>query len=196
MVPFFPTPLHDELLYSVICRYSDRRKLSHSQVVNSLMGKRNLPFAFNFPTGIDRILSVIPNGHSFTSDQFIDRHTLLPFYSPFIAANKVDEIRHLMKAGASTAISAKIGINASRKRIQKNTRLRYCPLCASHDAQSDHYYWHRIHQLPNIEVCPIHHVWLEDSDMEIAKTHRRFVSFEQDVNTIKTPRLIRACYGL
>jgi hypothetical protein len=178
MLPFFPAPYQDELLYSVLARYADRRLMRHSQLLLGLTGRRNTSIAYNFPTRIDRLLSVLPPQHSFTADYFIDNHTLFPFYVPFMTASKAIEVRALMKGGTRTAISAKVGINASR--VVKNSHLRYCPRCVEVDELRHGFpYWHRSHQLPTIAVCTTHQNWLINSDVELRQTVREFISAER-----------------
>lgn len=189
MLPFFPDLLEDELLYSALARYADRRKMRHSQLVYGLTGRQHHPIAYNLPTRIDHLITVIPSGHPYTSDQLLDHHTLLPFYAPFMMPDKVTEVRQLMKGSTATAISAKIGINASR--TLKNSHLRYCPICADLDEKRRGYsYWHRLHQLPSIDICAVHNIWLENSDLEVRQTQKAFISAERTLIEKQSPRPI------
>ena len=44
-----------------------------------------------------------------------------------------------------------------RNKTQHRPWLRYCPLCAESDRkQYGEAYWHRLHQLDHIDICPIH----------------------------------------
>lgn len=50
-------------------------------------------------------------------------------------------------------------------RIPLPERLRFCPRCQTEDRELfKQAYWHRLHQLPGVEVCPSHAVFLEDSE--------------------------------
>ena len=62
--------------------------------------------------------------------------------------------------------------------------LRFCPLCVEDDrAQLDETYWHRLHQVPGVEVCPTHKVFLEVTPVHARSRGNRdaFVTAEQAV---------------
>jgi len=68
-----------------------------------------------------------------------------------------------MKGGKSFN-RAKGRIGATTSSIKTPIWLRFCPVCAEEDkAQFGERYWHRIHQIPGIELCSVHAVFLEDS---------------------------------
>lgn len=51
----------------------------------------------------------------------------------------------------------------------ESSALRYCPACAANDReQYGEAYWHRIHQLIGIQVCPVHRCYLMDSSVMIS----------------------------
>ena len=51
--------------------------------------------------------------------------------------------------------------------------LRYCPACVKEDrVKYAETYWHRIHQMIGIDICPIHGCNLVDSDVEISSRAR------------------------
>ena len=60
--------------------------------------------------------------------------------------------------------------------------LRTCPCCDSgNQARYGETYWHRLHQLTGIQVCPIHQVFLEDTDARRrhARTRHGFVAAQE-----------------
>ncbi|MBD1825693.1 TniQ family protein [Cyanobacteria bacterium FACHB-DQ100] len=74
------------------------------------------------------------------------------------------------------------GIMAST--VQPPEWLRFCPLCVQEDTQNfGECYWHRLHQLPGVEVCPDHNVRLLDSEVRVQNPQIRheFVSAEQRI---------------
>jgi hypothetical protein len=49
--------------------------------------------------------------------------------------------------------------------LKMPTRLRFCPCCVEQDRSNfGETYWHRIHQVPGVEVCPHHVTFLEESN--------------------------------
>lgn len=103
MIPCFPTPLPDELLYSVCARYSERMQYSDKQFLNrELFGDKNIATVVDLPSHLSHLLSILPPGHGYTVDRLIDEHTLLPFYSPFLPLERVNRIReHMIGVGGS-----------------------------------------------------------------------------------------------
>ncbi len=67
MIPCFPNPFPDELLYSVCARYSDRMQYSDKQFLNQeLFGDKNLTTIFDLPSHLSHLISVLPPGYSYT----------------------------------------------------------------------------------------------------------------------------------
>jgi hypothetical protein len=61
-----------------------------------------------------------------------------------------------------SAIHMRSGVMAGP--IPQPKWLRFCPLCVADDAKRfRETYWHRLHQLPGVEVCPVHAVFLENN---------------------------------
>jgi hypothetical protein len=54
--------------------------------------------------------------------------------------------------------------------------FRYCASCVECDRQSlqAETYWHRLHQIPGIEVCGIHRERLRNSNLEFRQPRNRF----------------------
>lgn len=189
MLGFFPTPYPDELLYSICARYQARMNYSsQSSTVLDLFETKKAIAIFDLPSKLQRLLASLPPGHDYTVDQFIDSHTLLPFYSPFLPLERLLLIRKDMAGDDGSKIHTRLGIVAGF--IEMPSYLRFCSVCMGNDQkQFGECYWHRLHQLPGVEVCPTHEVFLEKSSV---LTHNRrriseFVSLKQDIQTI-SPR--------
>ena len=57
--------------------------------------------------------------------------------------------------------------------------LRYCPVCVTEDREAyGEAYWHRLHQVPCVEVCPLHNVFLEESKLRARdrRTRHQYVA--------------------
>jgi hypothetical protein len=153
------------LFYSICGRFSSRVDYpSAKSVLLELFGIATATAVIDLPNQLENVAGRFPEGTSLTADVFIDRHTLLPFFSAFLLPARVEEIRRNMRESSSSAAHMRSGIIASR--IPLPGRLHYCPTCKVDDErQFRETYWHRLHQIPGVEVCPTHEVFLEDGDV-------------------------------
>src|SRR5205085_11862301 len=84
-------------------------------------------------------------------------------YSPFIPPKRLQDAKQDMQNPGANRIHARLGIIAGRYR--RLERLRFCPSCVIEDR--DKYgetYWHRLHQISGVEICPRHDIPLEQSN--------------------------------
>lgn len=167
MIGIFPDPLPDELLYGAFARYTDIMKFNNLKGVHyQLFGLYDLRSIIELPTHIDSLIEHLPEGHQYTPEKVINYNTLLPYYASFLPSERVDKIKELMRGEDGKAVYLLSGITAYS--ISKPNILKYCPKCIKDDV--DIYgsaYWHRVHQLPGVEVCTRHHVLLNYSDVQI-----------------------------
>ena len=189
MIAFFPDPYPDELLYSICARYSDRMQYGNKEYTNQeLFGSRGITTSVDLPSHLSYLLSVLPSGHCYTVDRLIDAHTLLPFYSPFLPFERVNRIREDMQTGNSSALHKCSGITPSS--VRSPNWFRFCPLCTEEDEkQFGERYWHRLHQITGVEVCPIHNIFLENSNAPARNRRysRNYLSAEQTIQ-VTVPR--------
>ena len=161
---FFPNPYHDEILYSVLARYSVRCGItSHQTIMESIFGKASARAVMELPFNLNGLISNLPVNSPYTADCFIYNHTLYPFFTAFLPPERAEEIKCLMleESGGSKAYG-KAGILGSR--LPLNEYMKFCPKCFEEDtAQYGEGYWHRIHQVPFIMACPLHETLLYDS---------------------------------
>ena len=190
MIGVFPGLFPDEFLYSVFARYTDIMKFNNLKGVHyQLFGLYNLRSIIELPTHIDSLIEHLPEGHQNTSEKLINNNTLLPYYASFLPSERVDKIRELMRGEDGKALYLLSGITAYS--ISKPNILKYCPICIKDDA--DFYgspYWHRIHQLPGVEICTRHHVFLKSSDVQI--TNRRTLNSYHCPPVITTEDIVPA----
>lgn len=163
MIAHFPSPFPDELLYSLCARYADRMSYPNVESVNlELFGSRGISAAVDLPSHLSHLQDALPPGHRFTTGRIIDEFTLFPFYAPFLPAGRARRVRHDMAGTDGAAIHKLAGITPSNVRLPN--WLRYCPRCVEEDKKvHPECYWHRLHQVPGVEVCPTHNLFLENS---------------------------------
>jgi hypothetical protein len=172
MIGFFPDPYPDELLYSICARYSSRVQYGQVKSVTSeLFGTKCATAVIELPCYLDHFISVLPSGHKYTVEQLIDNHTLLRFYSPFLTEERVKRLLDSITGLNDFPIYSCLTLY--RSGIESPEWLRFCPKCASEDLENfGELYWHRLHQIPGVFVCPKHQLFLEISNVQVRNRHQ------------------------
>ena len=167
MLGFFPTLYPGELLYSGIARYQIRSgNLSPKSNIEELFNSRTITATADLPCGLDNLVENLPPYSSVTADSLIQKHTLYPFYAPFLPPKRARQIEESMKSDRGGNIHTTAGVMASS--ILTPQYFRFCPDCLQEDL--DKYgetYWHRLHQIQGVIFCPIHKTPLHNSQIPI-----------------------------
>lgn len=163
MICIFPDPYLDELLYSVCARYAALMDYPNRiTATRDFFGDGVSAAVVDLPNPVGHLLGVLPHGHLYSVNELIYQHTHYPFYAPFLPSGRALQLRDTMREGGENRVAERIGILADR--LKMPARLRFCPICVEQDrAALGETYWHRIHQIPGVEVCPHHEVLLEES---------------------------------
>ncbi|MFZ4966882.1 TnsD family Tn7-like transposition protein [Pseudomonas sp. Mn2068] len=176
---FFPTAFPDETLHSVLSRYA--RLCGGSSCKAAFAGERAAAsFTQNvaFPSRLGDLVEALPYGACFSVSQIIARHTLLPYYAPFLTSNQL-QFAEASMAGDTRRLMVKLGINASR--IEWASRARFCSECLEEDIRRvGAAYWHRAHQLPGVLVCPNHGTLLKVVDPGWSSRNSRQLNLPDD----------------
>lgn len=168
MIGYFPDPYPDELFYSLCARYSQRMRYpGKTAVQQELFGLMNAITSIDLPGRLNFFGTVLPPGHSCADvDQVINRHTLWPFYRPFLPGERQQAVLAAMKG--VTGYRPDLHAGTAGTDIPRPEWLRFCPKCVNEDrTQFDECYWHRTHQLPGVHLCPTHEVLLENSPVGV-----------------------------
>ncbi|WP_230967911.1 TnsD family Tn7-like transposition protein [Nostoc sp. WHI] len=165
MLSFFPILYPDELLYSGLARYHIRSgNRSFKQTDLELFGYSSQQVC---KVTLTNNLNHLVNNLSLLSQQTINnllqKHTLYPFYAILLMPQEA----WLLKSSMSKKI------NESILEVAKMTNgsggnstkyLKFCHSCVGEDTQKyGEPYWHRLHQIPGVIVCPIHRIPLNNS---------------------------------
>lgn len=180
MVGCFPDPEEDEIVYSMCARFRDRMDYSSNRsIVQELFSSGNVVATLEFPSHLSALVANLSPRNDLTVDYLIDKHTLLPLFSPFLPLERVKRIREDMAGDRGLAIHMRVGLMASQLHLPE--WIRYCPVCLEADkANFKESYWRRTHQATGVEVCPIHHVMLENgiTRKQVNHPRYRFISAE------------------
>lgn len=167
MMTFFPVPYKDELLYSVLARYHVRSgNVSIKATQKDVYGTDSITAIMDLPSHIYRIMENLPVGHHYTPEYLIANHTLYPFYAAFLPPDHDAKVKESMIGDNGGSIYNRIGLMASS--IKLNQFFKFCPQCVEEEMNNlGEMYWHRIHQIPGILVCPDHKTPLYDSQVPV-----------------------------
>ena len=99
-------------------------------------------------------------------EKVVGKHTMFPYYGRFLPKERRQKA---FQALVSMAGNFHNLLPLPKSKNGKARYLRYCPLCATHDReQYGEAYWHRIHHMIGIQVCPVHRCYLVDSSVIIS----------------------------
>ncbi len=180
MMTFFPTPYKDEILYSTLARYHLRSgNTSYKATMKDIYGDYDLTAVMDLPANINRLIENMPIENKYTPQDIIYNHTLYPLYCSFLSLDRAEKVFNSMMKSNGGDIYSRAGLMASS--ITMNRYFMYCPKCMKEDLDDyGEYYWHRVHQVPCITLCPKHKCFLCESEVEV----RGFNKYEYKIPTI------------
>lgn len=171
---FFPTPYADEILYSTLARYCIRSgNVREIHNFEDLFGTRNCIASLELPTHLDALINNMPVGAKYTAEYLIYKHTLFPFVAAFIPEERTKKIIQTMRNGEGAISYNRTGLLS----ITLNRYFRFCPQCFREDVEIyGEPYWHRLHQVTGVYICPKHKTPLYNSTQLIrAGNRQRFI---------------------
>ena len=120
-------------------------------------------------------------GGKYDAEYLMKKHTILPYYIPFLPKRRREEIIAGIKNKDCSGIYNKIGIIAGS--ICKRAGIYYCPICAENELEScGEAYIHREHQLQGIFLCAKHGELLKKYKVTKNEVSRlEYIRFEKDL---------------
>lgn len=154
---FFPTPYPDEIFYSVLCRYHIRSgNPAFVSTAKTIWGKKNSTNLY-LPQSLGKVSLRIPSETGLTAEFFAVNNTIYPFLKPFLTKERGPQVLELLKSESHSEFMAYQLCGLPRSKSPKWQYLRYCEDCWSEDIRLyGEPYWHRLHLLPGIFICPVH----------------------------------------
>lgn len=163
MLGFFPEPYDDELLFSILARYhlmSGNR--SYKSTLTDLFQIDNIRGVVDLPSHLNRLSTTIQCGVFHSPLDIVENHTLFPYYGPFLGDQIAHAVLQSMIGDDGRSVRTQSGIVAGG--VSTPEYLRFCAQCRSEDEKRwGQPYWHRVHQIPGVLMCPNHATPLQDS---------------------------------
>lgn len=166
MIAQFPSLLPDELVYSLLARYHIQfGYMRYTFTAENLFQSKTVRPDIEFINPLTpAALQMITKDMSM--EQVIEKHTMFNYYGRFLKndrRNKAFESMINMQGNYNNLLPI-----PKRKGDTKRC-LRYCPECAESDREQYGFtYWHRVHQMIGVNVCPIHGCKLIDTSVGIS----------------------------
>lgn len=185
MLILFPTPLPDELLYSILARYhiwSANRGIKHT--VQDLFGTNSACAIVDLPVRLQKLCDMLPEGTRINPEKIIKENTMLPLYYPFLPVDRADKIYRAMIGDSETRTNdIQFVAGAMGSKIPIKPTLRFCPECLKSDEKIfGEPYWHRLHQAFGACVCPEHQVLLmEVQGLNLQRNRHKFIPLDAKV---------------
>jgi len=169
MLSYFPEMYQDELLYSVIARY---HKFSGNQIkaksIYDLFEHSTMNHSIILPQYLGKLTEQTEKfGVKF--DDLLKNRILFPFLTVFENDYCVSEI-------TEWAFRGKKYFSKKNFDLWQDTSidpcLKICPICLKEEQENfGEGYWHRLHQIPGVLVCPKHKTLLYDSFVACSKIY-------------------------
>lgn len=166
MIAYFPTIYPDELLYSQLARYYTKSGyMAYTFAAEELFISKTVRPDIEFvnaytPDAIQAITRNLP------METVVEKHTMFPYYGRFLPRERRQKAFQTLVSMAGNFHNL---LPLPKSKNGKARYLRYCPLCAAHDReQYGEAYWHRIHQMIGVSVCPVHGCYLAESRIIIS----------------------------
>jgi len=170
MTGFMPVIYPDELVYSWFCRYYVHSGYPNNKMAleDILYNRHNNPskeFLGHLNPEIEQVIKSM-----YSIDELILEHTMFPQYARFIECSKKKDALYRLGHDFCDAHH----LFSILPRNEGDQYLKYCPVCASEDRkQYGETYWHRNHQIRNMNVCTRHECRLAKSTIP-AKSEQSF----------------------
>lgn len=176
MLPFFTDPYPDELIYSAIARYNFYSgNIDYKDTLEEVFQNRSVIPSVEIGSHFHALSQQM--GNHFSVKNLLAKHTIYPFYAPFLSKQRQQEIMHDVQ-GDGKGLYTRLGMVAGG--ICKKNGLYYCPQCALADI--DKYgepYLHREHQLQGIDLCAHHYLQLREYPDHFNEQSRiKFIRFK------------------
>lgn len=168
MIYYLPEIYPDELIYSWFCRYyvHSGYLTNKSALTKLLFNKHNNPSKEFIGHLNNDALKIIQTACPIK--ELIFKHTMYPQYARFIPAPNKSNALYKLEFQFCDAHH----LFSIPPRTETDYYLKYCPICSNEDQQKyGEAYWHRTHQIRNMQICPAHNCKLMSSTIPATSEH-------------------------
>jgi len=150
MILEIPPPLPDELIYSALSRGRYRMGWASGRFGPLLFPGRQIVVRPHLGNQLDLVASRTP--WNLPATQLRDNHTLFPLVTPLL--NAKNWVKCTKALHGDRVSRHHVGVCRQILGITPYTQLKSCPVCRERDRKTyGESYFHRIHQVPNINIC-------------------------------------------
>lgn len=145
---YFPWPYPDEVLGSLLVRACRHTGLPFAQIIHQLAGHSDRSYvSFLLP----QFLVELGRETGLSPISLLREHTVFPYVASFKPPVQVRKLERSMLSGQAH-------MSSTTRLVTKALPFRrYCAACVNEDiANYGESYWHRVHLLPIVHVCPRH----------------------------------------
>jgi hypothetical protein len=170
MLPFFPSPYPDELLYSTFARYQIRNANPNpKQNLTELLGYVSTqPYQVLLPSNLNYLVKHLDPRAGLNLVALIKNYTLAPFYKNFLSPKEARQLIQAMESKPKPSIY-EIAKLPSPEHLN-HYFLRFCPACVESDYTTlGETYLRRTHQIPGMAICPTHQIRLQNSELPVTE---------------------------
>ncbi len=180
-ISYFPDIYEDELIYSVLARYFVHSGYLHSidatQSIFLRRTKGDKEFVKHLKPEIVNMFT-----KNMTMEELFEGHTMYPFYGRFIDGTR-----------RNTAFQALLSMDGDFSKLfsvpnlrkGEHRYMRFCPACVLNDREKHgETYWHRLHQMRHVNLCPIHGCNLIDSSVSLDSKEWSFLISAEEAITL------------
>lgn len=156
----------DMTLYSLLAVAQRWRADSRGELTSeSLFGHSGAGLRHDFPSHLDSFCRRTGGAYGAPVDLALN-HTVLPYFTAFRGPDHFSDAVATMAGPSVERLKFTLGLPASR--MGARFPLGYCTTCVQSDEDQVGYaYWHRVHQLPGVHVCPQHGALVQKTQMRI-----------------------------
>ncbi|PKH88313.1 TnsD family Tn7-like transposition protein [Colwellia sp. Bg11-28] len=149
-----PTTYPDETLFSRYVRHMTILGMKEKNYLKLLFKRPRASIHPYLTIGITKASQMSAESAS----EIYAQQTLGRLFSYFLPHRATDIYKALLSDDGNAVIRACQLVSFKESEVLS---LKYCPVCAKEDMRCYGVsYWHLIHQVPGVEACPSHKVWL------------------------------------
>lgn len=187
MIAYFPAIYPDELLYSQLARYHAKSgymvyRCTAEDLFKNPTVRPDIDFVNSL--SLDALNQIT---RTVSIESVIEKHTMFAYYGRFL---NQDRRNKAFRALVSMQGNYNNLLPIPKRKSNNDRFLRYCPICADNDRENfGETYWHRIHQMQGVNICPLHHCKLIDSNVIISGKASPTLTTAEEVITISEPEM-------